>query len=68
MCCWMENKDRTLKMPGTGFLSNLSIVLIKNTYMMSRNNEDPVTHTARIYEITRLPLDFLEKIEINISL
>jgi hypothetical protein len=38
----------------------------KNTYMMSRNNEDPVTHTARIYEITRLPLDFLEKIEMNI--
>ena len=36
------------------------------TRMMIRNTEDPLTHTARIYELTRLPNSILEKIEVSI--
>jgi hypothetical protein len=34
--------------------------------MMDRNTEDPLTHTARVYELTRLPELYLDKIEIAI--
>jgi hypothetical protein len=36
------------------------------TQMMDRNTEDPLTHTARVYELTRLPELYLDKIEIAI--
>ena len=35
------------------------------TKMMECNTEDVLTHTARIYEITRLPEIYLEKIKLN---
>ena len=35
------------------------------TRMMDRNTNDPLTHTARIYEIIRLPISILERIEVN---
>ena len=35
------------------------------TKMMDRNTFDYLTHTARIYEITRLPISILEMIEIK---
>jgi len=38
----------------------------KETGMMDRNTEDPLTLTARIYELTRLPSDFLKKISIRV--
>jgi len=37
------------------------------TKMMDRNTDDTVTHTARIYEITRLPNSILERIEVDIQ-
>lgn len=37
----------------------------KKTFSMDRNNEDPLTHTARIYELTRLPINLLKTIEID---
>ena len=37
------------------------------TRMMDRNTNDPLTHTARIYEIIRLPISILERIEVNIQ-
>lgn len=36
------------------------------TGLMDRNTEDPITHTARVYESTRLPRDVLEKIKIQV--
>lgn len=35
------------------------------TLMMDRNTEDPTTHTARIYELTRLPQELIDKISIK---
>ncbi|MBH30602.1 MAG: hypothetical protein CMG71_01255 [Candidatus Marinimicrobia bacterium] len=35
------------------------------TNMMDRNTNDYLTHTARIYELTRLPISILNMIEIN---
>jgi hypothetical protein len=35
------------------------------TWMMDRNTEDPLTHTARIYELNRLPNSILETIEVT---
>lgn len=35
------------------------------TLLMDRNTEDSKTHTARIYELTRLPKDLLDKIRIQ---
>jgi hypothetical protein len=35
--------------------------------MMEKNTEDPLTHTARIYEVTRLPISILERIEVHID-
>lgn len=37
----------------------------KKTGFFDRNTYDSVTHTARIYELTRLPSDILNKIEIT---
>ncbi len=37
------------------------------TRMMEKNTEDPLTHTARIYEVTRLPISILERIEVHID-
>lgn len=37
----------------------------KESFMMDRNTKDYLTHTARIYELTRLPNSFLEEISIN---
>jgi hypothetical protein len=37
------------------------------TEMMDRNTEDPMTHTARVYELTRLPTSLLKKIKVNIN-
>ena len=37
------------------------------TRMMDRNTEDFLTHTARIYELTRLPTSILENINVDIS-
>lgn len=34
------------------------------TYSMDRNTNDPATLTARIYEITRLPMEIFTKIEV----
>lgn len=36
----------------------------EKTGMMDRNNEDALTHTARIYELSRMPIEFLTKISI----
>ena len=36
------------------------------TGMMDKNTEDHVTHTARVYEITRLPLNILGRIKVDI--
>ena len=36
------------------------------TKMMDRNTDDPLTHTARLYELTRLPTSMLERIEVDI--
>ena len=36
----------------------------KESFMMDRNTKDALTHTARIYELTRLPINFLEKVSI----
>ncbi len=36
------------------------------TRMMDRNTEDPITHTARIYEVNRLPNSILERIEVDL--
>jgi hypothetical protein len=35
------------------------------TEMMDRNTEDYLTHTARIYEVMRLPISILDMIEIK---
>lgn len=35
------------------------------TFMMDKNTEDPITHTARIYELTRLSQDLIDKISIQ---
>ena len=37
------------------------------TKMMDKNTEDPLTHTARIYELSRLPISILKKIELNVE-
>jgi len=37
----------------------------KETFIMDKNTTDFLTHTARIYELTRLPNSFLEEISIN---
>ena len=37
------------------------------TSMMEKNTEDPLTHTARIYEVTRLPVSILKRIEVDIQ-
>ena len=37
------------------------------TRMMEKNTEDPLTHTARIYEVTRLPISILKRIEVDIQ-
>ena len=37
------------------------------TTMMDRNTDDTLTHTARIYEITRLPISILKRIKIDIQ-
>ena len=37
------------------------------TKMVDRNTDDALTHTARIYEITRLPNSILERIEVDIQ-
>jgi hypothetical protein len=37
------------------------------TGRMERNTEDPETHTARLYELTRLPKEILETVEIELS-
>jgi len=37
------------------------------TRMMETNTEDPLTHTARIYEVTRLPVSILKRIEVDIQ-
>ena len=39
----------------------------QKTGMMDRNTNDPLTHTARIYELTRLPISILERIEIDMQ-
>ncbi len=36
------------------------------TFMMDRNTEDPVTHTARLYELTRMPEEVLKAVDIDI--
>jgi hypothetical protein len=36
------------------------------TQTMDRNTEDFPTHTARVYELTRLPTSVLERIEVDI--
>ena len=36
------------------------------TLLMDRNTEDPVTHTARIYELTRMPREILETSTIDL--
>jgi len=36
------------------------------TQMMDRNTQDPLTQTARIYELTRLPTSILNRIEVAI--
>ena len=36
------------------------------TQMMDRNTPDPLTQTARIYELTRLPISILDKIQLDI--
>ncbi len=36
------------------------------TQLMDRNTEDPLTHTARIYELARLPTTILERVEVTI--
>jgi hypothetical protein len=36
------------------------------TRMMDRNTEDPLTHTARVYELARLPISILKRIEVDI--
>ena len=38
----------------------------EKTGMMDRNTEDALTHTARIYELTRLPIDYLRNISIRV--
>ncbi|MCP4602710.1 MAG: agl cluster protein AglQ [Proteobacteria bacterium] len=35
------------------------------TRLMDRNTEDPITHTARLYELTRMPKEILETVEID---
>jgi hypothetical protein len=35
------------------------------TQMMDRNTNDYLTHTARIYEVSRLPISILDMIEIK---
>lgn len=35
------------------------------TLMMDRNTKDPLTHTARLYELMRIPQAILEEIKIN---
>ncbi len=36
------------------------------TRMMDRNTGDPLTHTARVYELARLPISILKRIEVDI--
>ena len=36
-----------------------------DTFMFSKNNEDPDTLTARLYELVALPADILKKISIT---
>ena len=35
--------------------------------MLNKNTEDPLTLTARVYEVTRLPISILERIEIKMQ-
>ena len=37
------------------------------TRMMGRNTDDPLTHTARVYELVRLPNSILERTEVDIQ-
>ena len=37
------------------------------TKMMARNTKDPLTLTARVYELARLPNSILERTEVNIQ-
>jgi|TARA_B100000315_G_scaffold175300_1_gene163822 hypothetical protein len=37
------------------------------TRMLDKNIEDPLTLTARVYEVTRLPISILERIEIKMQ-
>lgn len=39
----------------------------RETGMMDRNTEDPMTHTSRIYELTRMPSEILNKVELKDS-
>jgi len=36
------------------------------THQMDRNTEDPMTHTARLYEIARMPLNILGAVEVDL--
>jgi len=40
--------------------------LNSKTGKMERNTEDPETHTARLYELTRLPKELLQAVEISL--
>lgn len=50
------------------FYLNRQIALTYNTekHIFDKQTEDPITLTARIYEISRMPLALLEKIQCNI--
>ena len=37
------------------------------TLLMDRNTEDPMTHTARVYELARMPREILEAVDIKLS-
>lgn len=58
------NKNKLIKTSEFWLNEQFSRCYNKKTCSMDRNNEDPLTHTARIYELTRLPVDLLESIQL----
>lgn len=58
------SRERLLRICSTWVNRQMDRCYNGETRMMDRNTEDPVTHTARIYELTRLDRVLLDAIEI----
>jgi len=59
------NEDEVIKLTSRWVNEQFYRCFNPKTNMMDRNTEDAVTHTARIYELTRMPKHILESVEID---